>query len=149
MWKREHLRRSGMAELRAWARSAMFRRTPNRTVSHGAPNPTALPIRVTQSSQDQQVRGGCRALRVGTGWGLGHGFGVRCCWPRGTRWAGLGPHWCSKGPLGAATPVEATDRDDTEEVPMEVRGSQMEATHRDDTEEVSVEVRGSLCFYTQ
>ncbi|XP_068034714.1 RNA polymerase II elongation factor ELL2-like isoform X3 [Anomalospiza imberbis] len=43
-----------MAELWAWARSRAFRRAPTRTASRRAPNSTAMPVRVTQGSQDQQ-----------------------------------------------------------------------------------------------
>ncbi|RLV63344.1 hypothetical protein DV515_00018367, partial [Chloebia gouldiae] len=43
-----------MAELWAWARSRAFHRAPACTASRRAPSSTAMPVRVTQRSQDQE-----------------------------------------------------------------------------------------------
>ncbi|XP_023801404.1 RNA polymerase II elongation factor ELL2-like isoform X1 [Cyanistes caeruleus] len=47
-----------MAEQRAWARSTMFHRALIHTAPRRAPSTTAMPVRVTQRSQDQQPNTG-------------------------------------------------------------------------------------------
>ena len=98
-----------MAELRAWARSTVFCRAPTRTASRRAHTAAAMPLRVTQRCQDQQVRGGCRALWAGTGRGLAMVLvpgAADPAGPAGQGWAPLVPH----GPFEAAALGEATPR---------------------------------------